>query len=52
MRAYADPEALEEASRMKIDIDPLGGEAVSALVNKFYASPKEVIDRMARAIRP
>ena len=52
MRAYADPEALEEASRMKIDINPLGGEAVSALVKKFYGSPKELIDRMARAIRP
>ena len=52
LQALADPEALEEAARMKIDINPRDGAEVAALVRKVYASPKPIIDRMAKAIRP
>ena len=49
---FRDPEALEEASRMKLEVNARGGAAVAALVKKVYASPKAVVERMARAIRP
>lgn len=52
MATWRDPEALEDAKRMKIDVNPKSGEEVAALVKKIYASPKELIDRMAKAIRP
>ena len=49
---FRDPEAIEEAARMKLELNPRNGDVVGALVKKVYASPKDVIDRMAKAIRP
>lgn len=49
---FRDPEALEEARRMQLEVNPRGGEAVAALVKKVYASPKSLVERMAKAIRP
>jgi tripartite-type tricarboxylate transporter receptor subunit TctC len=52
MKTLADPEALADAAKMKIDVNPRDGETVAALVRKVYASPKDVISRMGAAIRP
>ncbi len=49
---FRDPEALGEARRMQLEVNPRGGEAVAALVKKVYASPRTLIDRMAKSIRP
>ena len=49
---FRDPEALEEARRMNLEINSRSGETVGALVKKVYASPKSVIEQMSRAIRP
>ena len=52
LRAFADLEALEEARRMKIDVNPRDGGFVAGLVRKVYASPPDIVARMARAVRP
>jgi tripartite-type tricarboxylate transporter receptor subunit TctC len=49
---YKDKAFLDEAAAMKLDINPLDGEKVSALVKQMYAAPKSVVDGMARALRP
>ena len=52
MAAMKDPELLEDARKSSIEINPKSGEEVEALVAKIYGSPKDLIDRMAKAIRP
>jgi hypothetical protein len=47
-----DKELLEEAERLHIDIAPLSGAKVQALVEKLYATPKDVVDKAKQAIRP
>ena len=42
-----DQEFLAEASRMAIDIDPIDGKAVEQVLARLYATPKEVIERVA-----
>ncbi len=48
---YADKAFLAEAATMKLDINPLDGNKVSALIAKMYAAPKPVVDGMTRALR-
>lgn len=49
---YKDKAFLDEAAAMKLDINPLDGEKVSALVKQMYAAPRSVVDSMSRALRP
>ena len=44
-----DPEFLAEADKLKIEIDPLTGEQVAALIEEIYKTPAD--DRGARARR-
>jgi len=46
-----DPEFLADAKQQKLEIDPVGGEEIQALVRSVYASPKEVIARARAAIK-
>jgi tripartite-type tricarboxylate transporter receptor subunit TctC len=48
----ADPQFLEDADRIRIDISPLSGAKVQELVRKLYATPKDVIMRARQAIAP
>jgi tripartite-type tricarboxylate transporter receptor subunit TctC len=48
----ADPQFLADAERLRIDISPLSGSTVQELVQKFYATPKDVAERARQAIRP
>jgi tripartite-type tricarboxylate transporter receptor subunit TctC len=41
-----DKELLAEAARMSIDIDPIDGKAVDELMQRIYATPKDVIERV------
>lgn len=50
--AMKDTELLEEAKKSKIELNAKSGEDVEALVKKIYSAPKELIDRMAKVIRP
>jgi tripartite-type tricarboxylate transporter receptor subunit TctC len=45
-----DPEFLADTQRVKLDVNPKGGDEVSALIQKVYAAPKEVIERMKQAL--
>jgi tripartite-type tricarboxylate transporter receptor subunit TctC len=49
MDTMKDPEFLADAQRANIDIDPVTGEQVDALLEQFAKYPKSVIDK-ARAV--
>jgi tripartite-type tricarboxylate transporter receptor subunit TctC len=44
-----DPEFLEEAKRQHLDIEPVDGEEIAAIIRKVYASPGDVVAR-AKAV--
>jgi tripartite-type tricarboxylate transporter receptor subunit TctC len=46
-----DPEFLADAKQQKLDIDPVSGDEIQALVRSVYASPKDVIARAQAAIK-
>jgi tripartite-type tricarboxylate transporter receptor subunit TctC len=48
----ADPQFLADAEKMKISITPLSGAKVQALVEKLYATPKDLIERAKNVIKP
>ena len=50
MAAMADPELLADAARLKLDINPVSGEALRALAARLYATPKEVVRRASEAL--
>lgn len=49
--AMKDPELLAEAKKLKLDIDPVSGEAVQQLVAEAYAMPKEIINYAAEIMK-
>jgi tripartite-type tricarboxylate transporter receptor subunit TctC len=50
--AMADKELLAEAEKLRVDIAPLSGAKVQEVVQKLYASPKDIVERARQAIRP
>jgi tripartite-type tricarboxylate transporter receptor subunit TctC len=48
--ALKDQELLAEAAKMRLDIDPVSGEELQALVEKVYAAPPPIIARAADAL--
>jgi hypothetical protein len=46
-----DPEFIAEAKLRKLTLDPEDGEHLEALIQKTYATPKPIIDRIAKLIR-
>lgn len=52
--AYAktlhDPEALAEAKKGRMDVDPTSGEELEALVKEIFDSPTEVLDRVRKIL--
>jgi tripartite-type tricarboxylate transporter receptor subunit TctC len=48
-RTLKDPAFLQDADKMGVEVQHVGGEAIHALLDRVYASPKEVIDR-AKAV--
>jgi tripartite-type tricarboxylate transporter receptor subunit TctC len=49
---FKDKEFLADAKKMRIDIEPLDGNKVQALVDKLYTSPKALIERAGRVSGP
>ena len=47
-----DPRYLAEAEKLRIDISPLPGAQVQAIVQKLHATPRDIVDRARAAIRP
>jgi tripartite-type tricarboxylate transporter receptor subunit TctC len=48
-RTLKDPAFLADAAKLGVEVQHAGGEAIDALLERIYASPKDVIDR-ARAV--
>jgi hypothetical protein len=44
-----DAEFLAEAKRQNLEVDPVSGEEIAAIIRKVYASPSDVIAR-AKAV--
>ena len=42
-----DAEFIADVKRQKLDLDPVDGERLGALINKVYATPKAVVDRVS-----
>ncbi len=47
-----DGEFLADATKLRIDVSPLPGATVQDLVQKFYATPKNIVEQGRRAIKP
>ena len=47
-----DEQFLADATKLRIDVSPLPGATVQDLVQKFYATPKHIVEQGRRAIRP
>jgi len=45
-----DPAFIADAAKIQLDVDPVSGRDVDALVANFYATPKDVVAKAARAI--
>ncbi len=48
----ADPQYLAESDKLRIDISPLPGAKVQAIVEKLHATPKNIVQAARAAIRP
>jgi len=46
-----DPEFVADVKRNKFDLEPEDGERLAALINKIYATPKAIIDRVSNLIK-
>jgi tripartite-type tricarboxylate transporter receptor subunit TctC len=46
-----DQEFVSDAARSKLDIEPEDGEHLAALINKIYATPKPIIERVGNLIK-
>ena len=41
-----DPRYIEEAKRIGLDVNPLGGEAIARLIEQVQATPQDAVDRL------
>jgi tripartite-type tricarboxylate transporter receptor subunit TctC len=48
----ADPALLADAQKLRIDIEPLSGAKVQEVVSRLYTTPKDIVERARKAIRP
>jgi tripartite-type tricarboxylate transporter receptor subunit TctC len=52
MATMNDPGLIEDAAKVKLDINPLGGAGVADMVQKMYSAPPDLVERMAKALKP
>jgi tripartite-type tricarboxylate transporter receptor subunit TctC len=50
MATLADPEFLAEAGKARLEITPVSGERVEAIVNEVYATPPDIAAKAARLV--
>ena len=50
LRAHQDPQFLDEATRLKIDVSPIGGEAALDAVTTIARAPAEVINHIKKLL--
>jgi tripartite-type tricarboxylate transporter receptor subunit TctC len=49
-RAVADPALVEEAKRLQIDLETMTGAQSAASVERLYATPRAVVERVRAAV--
>ena len=49
MDAFKDPAFIAEAKKMNLDVEPMSGEDLQALVARVYDTPPQVVDRVKAA---
>src|SRR4029077_6912236 len=47
-----DPEFLADAQKLQLEIDPLTGAQIAALLARAYGAPRAVVERAAALIEP
>jgi len=50
MAATRDEELLAEAKKMRVEVRPLAGDDMQALVTRIYATPRAIVDRTRQAL--
>jgi tripartite-type tricarboxylate transporter receptor subunit TctC len=50
MATLRDPATLDDARRLRLQIDPTSGEETQALVAKVFATPPRIVERLKQAI--
>jgi tripartite-type tricarboxylate transporter receptor subunit TctC len=50
MAALADPALLSEAEKMKLDVEPISGDDVQAMVAQLFAMPARIVERAKQAL--
>ncbi len=50
MDTLKDPELLADAKKANLEVDPVSGEEVARLVAKVYAAPKNIVDKIKKAL--
>ena len=51
MATMKDPDFLADAKKQKLDVAPMDGEQLAALVKKIYATPKPIVDKVTELIK-
>jgi tripartite-type tricarboxylate transporter receptor subunit TctC len=46
-----DPEFIADAKKTGLDLEPEDGEHLAALINKIYATPKPIVERIGKLIK-
>ena len=49
--AMADPALLDEARKLNLDLLPIDGTETAKVVQRFFASPESVVERVRAAVR-
>ena len=49
-KTMKDPEYLQEARKLNIDVNPVSGKAIDQLLAELYATPKDVIRKAGQAV--
>ncbi|MGE0628456.1 MAG: Bug family tripartite tricarboxylate transporter substrate binding protein [Hyphomicrobiaceae bacterium] len=52
LATLSDPETQKEAEKMRLALEPTGGEELGKAIVKMYGAPKELVAQMAKAIAP
>jgi hypothetical protein len=47
-----DPDFIAEAAKTQLEIEPMRGEDIAAMLAKAYAAPKDVVERAAELVYP
>jgi tripartite-type tricarboxylate transporter receptor subunit TctC len=50
-KTMKDAEFREDAKKQKLDVDPVSGKDLEALIKKIYATPKDVVDKIGALIK-